>query len=422
MSDRPEFVSPNRFAESLRLFERASTVIPGGIYGHVSPSLLEPGASPYFASRAEGAHYWDVDGNRYLDFMCGYGPVVLGHGHPEVEAAAEEARRGGICFNHPTELTVQLAEKIVELVDFAAWAVFAKNGSDVTTWCTQVVREYTGRSKVLCAEGAYHGSAPWCTPGHGGLTHTDKAHIARFRWNDPQSVEDLFTTHQDAVAAVLVTPFHHPLFHGSEQPSKEFIDTIHGLCERHESLLILDDIRAGFRVHLGGSHVVYGWRPDMACYSKAMANGHPISAAVGRAELKAAASKVFLTGSFWNGPAEMAAALKSIEIIQRDAIIERIRRSGETMRAGWIAAANKQGQDIQWSGPPGLPHMRFASDSGYSRRHAFCKYCYANGLFIHPHHNWFVSGAHSDEDIAESIQVAAAGFAQLEALIEKNSG
>ena len=362
MNDRSISIRPDRYSESLRLFKRASAVIPGGIYGHVSPTLLEPGACPYFASRAEGSHYWDVDGNRYLDFLCGYGPVVLGHGHPEVEAAVDAVGRSGICFNHPTELSVQLAEKLVELIDFAGWAVFAKNGSDVTTWCTQVAREATGRKKILCAESAYHGSAPWCTPGHGGLTETDGEHTARFKWNDPQSITDLFVAHQDDIAAVFVTPFHHPLFHGSELPDETFIDTVHNLCEQHGSLLVLDDIRAGFRLQLGGSHQVYGWRPDLACYSKAMANGHPISAAVGRAELKAAASKVFLTGSFWNGPAEMAAALKTIEIIERDDIIEQIHNSGEAMMRGWIEAASEHGLDIKWSGAPGLPFMRFESD------------------------------------------------------------
>ena len=116
------------YAQSSRLFDRACEVIPGGIYGHVAPALSVPQGSPYYASRAEGCRYWDVDGNEFIDFLCGYGPVVLGYRHPEVEEAAERQRRDGDCFNHPGPVMVELAEKLVDLIDFADWAVFAKNG------------------------------------------------------------------------------------------------------------------------------------------------------------------------------------------------------------------------------------------------------------------------------------------------------
>ncbi|MEM7496096.1 MAG: aminotransferase class III-fold pyridoxal phosphate-dependent enzyme [Myxococcota bacterium] len=282
----------SRYRASMTLFERGQRVVPGGIYGHVTPALLEPGDSPYYAAHAQGARYWDVDGNEFLDFMCGYGPVILGHCHPEVEAAVDEARSRGTCFNHPTEHMVELAETLTELIDFAQWSVFGKNGSDMTTWCTQVAREHTGRQKILMAEAAYHGSAPWCTPGHAGLTDEDRAHIVTFKWNDPQSVEDAFKACADDVAALVMTPFHHPLFVGSTMPEPAFLDSIHRACQRAECLLILDDIRAGFRLSLEGSHRVVGLEPDLACYSKAMGNGYPISAAVGRSDLKVAASKL----------------------------------------------------------------------------------------------------------------------------------
>ena len=116
--------------------------------------------------------------------MCAYGPVVLGYRHPGVEAAAQRQAALGDCLNHPAAVMVELAERLVSLIDFAAWAVFGKNGSDMTTWCIQVAREYTGRSKILCVEDAYHGIDAWCTPGHGGLIEEDRAHVHRFRWND----------------------------------------------------------------------------------------------------------------------------------------------------------------------------------------------------------------------------------------------
>ena len=146
------------FSRSLALFERAARVIPGGITGHCHPAATIPLDSPYYAVRSEGCRYWDADGNSYLDFLCGYGPNVLGAHHPEVEEAADRQRAQGDCFNHPTPVVIDLAERLVSLVDFAAWAVFGKNGSDMTTWALQVAREHTGRKKILMVNGAYHGS------------------------------------------------------------------------------------------------------------------------------------------------------------------------------------------------------------------------------------------------------------------------
>ena len=174
--------TPLRYAQSAALFERARQVIPGGIYGHMTPALVAPGASPFYAQRGEGCRYWDVDGNEYLDLMCAYGPVVLGYLHPEVEEAVARQLRAGDCFNHPGSVMVELAEQMVELVDFAAWAVFAKNGSDVTSWSIRVAREHTGRRKVLIIDDAYHGMDPWCSPGHGGLIEEDRATTKEPLW------------------------------------------------------------------------------------------------------------------------------------------------------------------------------------------------------------------------------------------------
>ena len=401
------------FAKSRALFERASEVVPGGIYGHVTPALLEPGESPYYAARAQGCRYEDVDGNAYLDFMCGYGPIVLGHGHPEVEEAVTRARAAGVCLNHPTETMVELAERLVGLIDFADWAVFAKNGSDVTTWCVQVAREATGRRKILTVEGAYHGWAPWCTPGHGGLLEEDRAHIAQFRWNDSQSLQDAVTRHAGDIAAVMLTPFHHPMYVGSTLPDPEFVEAVNTVCEHEGILLIVDDIRGGFRINLNGSHREFGFTPDLGCYCKALANGYPISAAVGSARLKAAASRVFLTGSYWNGPAEMVAALATLHIIERDDVVGQLRERGTRFMRGLESAAGRAGFDVQLTGPPALPFMTFADDPGYRLRHAFARRCFRAGLFLHPHHNWFLCAAHDDQAIAEALATATQVFEQL---------
>ncbi len=399
------------YAKSLALFQRAVSVIPGGIYGHNSPAATLPGASPYYAERASGARYWDVDGNEYIDLLCGYGPMVLGHNHPEVEAAADEQRRNGNTFNHPTPVMVELAERLVGMIDFADWAVFGKNGSDMTTWAVQVAREFTGRKKVLKAGGAYHGSHSWCTPGHGGLIEEDYAHIHAFPWNDLDAFNDLVKRHQGQVAAVMVTAFHHPAFGDSQMPAPGFHLGMQEVCRREGIVLILDDVRSGFRLHLGGSHRFFGFEPDMICFSKAIANGHPLSAALGREKLKRAASRVFLTGSFWNSAPPMAAAMATLTILERDDAIGKMAAAGARLREGIKAAAARHGLPIRYTGPDAMPFMTFADETNFYRSQEFCREAVRMGVYLHPHHNWFLSAAHTDAEIDEVLRIAEEAFA-----------
>ncbi len=292
----PSTSPPSRiYDQSSSLFDRACEVIPGGIYGHAAPASVIPGASPYYAKRAQGCRYWDVDGNEFIDFLCGYGPIVLGYQHPDVEEAVNRQRRDGDCFNHPGTVMVDLAEKLVDMVDFADWVVFGKNGSDMTTWAIQVAREHTRRKKIFMIEGAYHGIGTWCTPGTGGLLEEDRQHIHSFRWNDPDSFHELIRRFGSDAAGVIITPYHHPLFRDSELPRNGFLQSIRRKCREHGIVLILDDIRAGFRLDSGGSRRQFGVEPNISCYSKAMGNRYCISAAAGRDELRKAASSVFLT-------------------------------------------------------------------------------------------------------------------------------
>jgi glutamate-1-semialdehyde 2,1-aminomutase len=402
-----------QFPKSMELFHRASQIIPGGIYGHTTPITTVPGAFPYYAASGQGGRYTDIDGNEFIDFMCGYGPIVLGHRHPEVDSAARARQELGDCFNHPSPLMVELAEKMVDLVDIADWAVFGKNGSDMTTWAIQVARQATGRKKILKAGGAYHGTDAWCTPGHGGLIEEDRAQIGNFPWNDSQAVRDCFRKFENEVAAVIITPFHHPAFGDSVLPDPEFLETLREGCTRAGALLIVDDIRAGFRLHPGGSHRYFGFEPDLICFCKAMGNGYPISSAVGRGEYKVAASQVFLTGSYWNNAVPMAASLKTIEIIERDDVPARLEKLGQRLFDGLTKGAREAGFEVTCSGPPAIPFMSFKDDPGFHRMQAFSSICAAKGVFFHPHHNWFLCAAHTEEDIDEAVGIAGDAFKQL---------
>lgn len=398
------------FSRSLALFERAARVIPGGITGHCHPAATVPMASPYYAVRSEGCRYRDADDNEYLDFLCGYGPNILGARHPEVEAAAARQRTLGDCFNHPTPVVVDLAERLVSMVDFAAWAVFGKNGSDMTTWALQVAREHTGRKKILRAHGAYHGSHAWCTPGHGGLIEEDYLHIHGFPWNDLDAFEHTLKQHRGQVAGVFLTPFHHPAFADLELPAPGFLQGVEAACRREGAVLVLDDVRCGFRLHLGGSHRVFGFEPDLICYSKALGNGHPISACLGRKELSKAAGKVFLTGSFFNNAVPMAAALATLDVLERDNVPARLASTGARLREGLTRLAAKHGLPVRYTGMDALPFMTFAQETNFFRGQTFCKEAIRRGAFFHPHHNWFLCAAHTDADIDEALQIADAAF------------
>jgi len=402
----------------MELFSRACQVIPGGIYGHTTPALVAPTASPYYASHARGCRYWDVDGNDYIDFMCAYGPVVLGYLHPEVEEAAARQRRSGNCFNHPSALMVELAERLIELIDFADWAVFAKNGSDVMTWSVRVAREHTGRPKVFMVDGAYHGIGSWCTPEDAGLTVEDRAHTHKFRWNDREGLKELFSRHGESCAALVLTPFHHPLFGDSQMLDPAFVDAVHAQCEHYGAMLILDDIRAGFRLDVHGSHRPFGLRPDIACYCKALGNGYEISAAVGRHELKLAASEVYFTGSFFGSSVAMAAAMATLNIIERDEVPARLAATGEAFCRGLVTLAEQYGLEVKLSGPPAMPFMTFANESNFHRSQQFVETALAAGVFLHPHHNWFISNAHEDADVAQALQRVRPAFASVKELFD----
>jgi len=401
----------SRFRRSHELFARATEVIPCGIYGHTSPAAALPGSFPYYAERAEGSRYWDVDGNEYIDYLCGYGPVVLGHQHPEVEAAAARQQRDMLCVNHPGAVMVDLAELLVSLIDFSAWVVFGKNGSDMTTWAVQVARAHTGRRKILKISGAYHGIDPWCTPGHAGLLDEDRIHVHDFEWNDLESFERLLARFRDDIAGVVMTPFHHPAFQPSQMPAPGFWPHVEAACRREGIVLILDDIRAGFRLDLGGSHRVFGFEPDLICLCKAIANGHSLSAALGRKELRVAASKVFLGGSYWNSPPPMAAALACIGILQRENTVATLHRSGQMLMDGLVEAGRRHGFSMLASGPPAVPFLSFIGDPSLRRQQRFCAEVVRRGALLHPHHNWFISAALTPDDIRATLSMADEAFA-----------
>ena len=398
------------FSKSDALMERARRVVPNGIYGHQSPGLLTQGEYPSFLAHGEGCRIWDVDGNEYIDFMCSYGPIVLGHRHPRVEAAAKAQMDRGDCQNLPGEVWTDLAELLVGITPWADWTVFAKNGSDVTTWSLAVARAHTGREKCIMATGAYHGIGAWCTPSGTGITPLQKADMLTFTYNDLDELKRVVAQNAGSVAGIILTPFRHEAFHDSEMPAPGFLQGVRELCDKEGIVFILDDVRAGFRLRLEGSGDYFGVQPDITCYCKALGNGYAIAAGLGRDALRPAAESVFFTGSFWTAAVSIAAAKATIEALRDEGGIQRMDAMGTRLRNGLNQQANSLGLKIYQSGPPSIPFMSFVDDAGFEKNRVFCGACAQRGVFFHPHHNWFMSAAHGEKDIDETLNVTEAAF------------
>jgi glutamate-1-semialdehyde 2,1-aminomutase len=199
--------------------------------------------------------------------MCSWGPVLLGHRHPEVQAAAEAQAARGDCFNGPGEVMVELAEDFVALVPHAEWVMFQKNGGDATTCCVTIARAGTGRRKVLVARGSYHGALPWCSPSVAGVTSEDRAHLLHFEYNDVASLHAAVDEAGKDLAAILVTAFRHDMGRDLELPTKEFAAATRAACDAAGAALIIDEVRAGLRLDIRGSWEALGVRPDLCAWS-----------------------------------------------------------------------------------------------------------------------------------------------------------
>jgi glutamate-1-semialdehyde 2,1-aminomutase len=409
-------MKPYTFEKSDALFERAKKVVPGGIYGHQTPLLLTRGAYPSFFARGEGSHVWDVDGNEYIDYLCSYGPIVLGHRHPKVEEAARRQMDSGNCFNAPTPMWVELAEHLVSITPFADWTVFAKNGSDVCTYATVVARQATGRAKIAMCSGAYHGAHAWCTPVPSGVQSADRANIVYFKYNDLDSLRRVIEENRGQMAGVIVSPFRHDAGHDQELPVEGFLNGVRKLCDDHSMVLILDDVRAGFRLHMGGSGELFGVRPDLSTYCKAIANGYPLAACLGIDSLKKAAQEVFFTGSYFTSAVPMAASLATLKELEASGGIDKMRVLGERLRTGMTSQARSHGIKVTYSGPPALPYMTFEGDGDrFDRAKLFCGECSRNGVYFAPRHNWFLSAAHTEADIDRTLEVTDMSFKKVRA-------
>ena len=396
------------------LRERAKRVIPGGMWGHMNAARLPPEYPQYYA-KAEGARIWDVNGREYVDFMCAWGPMVLGYRDPDVEAAVRAQGALGDSLNGPSERLVELAELLNETIPHCDWSMLAKNGTDATTIALTIARAATEKRKVLIARKAYHGAAPWCTPYPAGTLPEDRAHQIFYDYNDPASLEQAAAEAGGDLAAIIATAIRHDIGRDHELPDRAFAEAARRIADKTGAALILDDVRCGFRLNLGGSWEQVGVRPDLAAYSKAIANGYALAAVTGKDRFRDAATRIFTTGSFWFQAIPMAAALATLRKLHAIDGTTLMHRAGMRLRNGLQAQADSRGIKIRQSGPPQMPLVLFEDDPEVTKGKFFCVEALKRGVFLHPVHTMFLSCAHTDAEIDRALEATDGAFAAVAA-------
>jgi glutamate-1-semialdehyde 2,1-aminomutase len=396
------------------LRERAEAVIPGGMYGHQSTGML-PDDYPQFFSRAEGARLWDADGHELLDYMCAYGPNLFGYGHPEINAAFVRQMETGDTLTGPTGLIVELAEAFTGMVTHADWAMFCKNGTDATSMAMVTARAHTKRKTLVMAKGAYHGAAPWCTPRPAGVTAEDKAHQIFCNYNDIASLEAAVAAAGDDLAAIFAAPLKHDAFIDQVMPDPAYARRARELCDQTGALLVVDDVRAGLRIARDCSWSAVGVQPDLSSWGKCFANGHPISALLGSNKARAAASSIFVTGSFWFQAAPMAAALLTLKLVRESDYLERLNALGTRLREGLAERAAAAGFGLRQTGPVTMPLFLFDEDPDLRKGFFWSSAMLQRGVYVHPWHNMFLCNAMTEADIDLTLNAAEGAFKALEA-------
>lgn len=387
---------------SEQMYQKALDVIPGAILGIRRPYNFVPGEYPIFFESAKGGRVTDVDGNEYIDMLCAYGPIIIGHREEEIDKAViEQIQNKGFCFSLTQPVQNKLANKLIELIPSAEKAVFVKTGSDATTTAIRVARANTDRTKVVRC--GYHGWHDWCVEVKGGIPKKFYEDVYEFHYNQLDELEDIMKQHGDEMAAIIITPVGHPLADKVEMPKPGFLEGVRALADKYGTVLIFDEIRTGFRFDLGGAQKVFGVTPDISVFGKAMANGYPIGAVVGKEEfMSVLADKVFLSSTFFPNSLEQTAALKTIEILERDNVIDEIKRKGTLFGERLNEIATKTDIPIEISGAPLMPFVTFNKDpqKHYKKlRPAFYTELIRRGVFLQPYHHGYIALRHTDKDL-----------------------
>ena len=395
-------------------YDRATKVIPAGVYGHLGPAegqFIPVNRWPRFSEKAKGTYFWDVDGNQYIDYMCAYGPNILGYGDEDVDAAAIEQIKKGNCTTSPSKIMVECAELLVDTVASADWAFFAKNGNDATQGAILTARAHTHRKKLIFFNNFYHGVSPMVQKlDYPGVTPEDVANNLYARWNDIEGLKQIIAENEGEIAALIAQPYNHGNFLDNYFPDKGFWQEVRQLCTDNGIVLIVDDVRCGFRLDLAGSDHFFGFEADIICFCKALANGWNMSAFCGKEFLKNAASSLSYTGSYWMSAVPFAACIACINKLKAIDAPKLFHQMGTELTEGLKKAGAEHGFDLVVSGAPALFYLRIANDDSLLLHQDWIAECVNRGVFFASHHNHFINAALTHEDINRTIEIAEDAF------------
>ncbi len=409
----------NTYTKSREWFDRATKVVPSGVYGHLGPAegnFMPVTSFPLMGDRAQGSYFWDVDGNRFIDYMCAYGPNVLGYNDPDVDAAAVEQLKKGNCMTSPSYKMVEFAELLVDTVACADWAFFAKNGNDVTTAAIMTARAATHRKKIVFINGYYHGVSPWTQKiDYPGIIPEDVANNLYIDWNDFDQLQKVFDDNKGEIAAFISTPYMHGNYLDNALPADGYWKKVRELCTENGTVLIVDDVRCGFRLDLAGSDHFYGFEADLICFCKALANGYNVSALCGKDSLKNAVSSLSYTGSYWLSAMPFAAGIACINKMKELDTPKMFRELGLKLTDGLKEVAAANGFNMVVSGEPSLFYLRLADDDSLFIHQDWIQECVKRGIFFAGHHNHFINASLTEEDIKFTLDVADEAFKAIRA-------
>ena len=419
------------------LFARAQRSTPGGVNSPVR-AFRSVGGTPRFITRAEGPHFWDADGKRYIDYIGSWGPAIVGHAHPDVIRAVQAAAANGLSFGAPTEGEILMAEEICKLVPSIEQVRLVSSGTEAAMSALRLARGATGRDLVIKFEGCYHGHADsmlvkagsglltFGNPTSSGVPEDFAKHTMVLDYNDSAQLEEVFGKMGDRIAAVIVEPVAGNM--NLLRATPEFLQTMRALCTKHGAVLMFDEVMSGFRVALGGAQSLYGIRPDMTVLGKVIGGGLPVAAFGGRADLMkhlAPLGPVYQAGTLSGNPVAVAAGMSTLKIIQQPGFYEQLGAQTKKLADGLAAAAKDAGEAFCADAVGGMFGIYFTAElpqtyaqmmeCDKNRFNAFFHAMLDAGVYLAPSafEAGFVSAMHTDAVIDETIAAARGAFAKL---------
>jgi glutamate-1-semialdehyde 2,1-aminomutase len=422
---------------SLELLNRAVNLIPGGVNSPVR-ACRSVGAEPVFIDRAEGCLIFDADGNRYIDYIGSWGPLILGHRHPAVMDAIVSVLERGTSFGAPIDLEVQLAEKVVEAVPSVEMVRMVNSGTEATMSAVRLARGVTQRDVVIKFDGCYHGHADTLLvaagsgvatlgiPGSPGVPDSIARHTLSLPFNDKDCLKEVMEKQGDSVACIIVEPIAGNM--GLVLPQKDFLETLRTLADQYGCILIFDEVMTGFRVGYGGAQALFGVYPDLTCFGKIIGGGLPVGAYGGKLDLMskvAPQGSVYQAGTLSGNPVAMAAGIATLEQLEKDGFYEALDEKADRLLLGLEQAAKKAAVPVQakrvgsmlgfFFNDKEIKNFDDAKTCNLDRFSAFYNGLRQRGVYIAPSQFevLFVSIAHDTEHIDMTIQAAQEVLGQL---------